>query len=156
MALFFSACNQTGTEQKPGKKPAETLCFGSVSPNAFKATPLYDYLKLSMYTDGSVEGMGAGFVMQGDMQWITNIKGTLTGDTLKLKVTYEVENADYDGYRGPFTSSETWYFGNDKKHLWRKDCIGLKNWLGEKENHRIDSTQIPADCTTRMKKISLR
>jgi hypothetical protein len=158
IGLLCAACNGTETATKPASiEQAELqLCFGSVSPNANRATPLYDYLKFSIRKDGQVEGMGGGFVMAGAQRWISNIKGTQSGDSLKLLVTYEVENPEYEGYRGPFTSSETWFFGPGRERLFRKDCAALKNWMGLDEYYHIEAKEIPEDVASRLRKISLR
>ena len=114
------------------------LYFESTSPNANKATPLYEYLKIS-YLNEMVWGEGAGDFMMGSQPWKLFFRGVITENNMKLKVTY-LQSGEV-----PFTVSETWTIDIKKGRLYRKDWAASKNSMGASEYHKIESHEVPKE-----------
>lgn len=126
----------TDTETSDLEDPYQ-FCFESTSPNAMKATPLYEYLKITIIDD-TVWGVGAGDFMAGSQPWTLSFKGKLTDEkNLKLSVTYDQEDED------TFTTTETWTLDLKNNRLYRNDWKNSDNQMGASEYHRIGCGEIP-------------
>ncbi len=124
--------------------------FASTSPNAMKATPLYEYLNITIIDD-SVWGIGAGDFMAGSQPWVLSFKGKLTKEkNMKLSVTYNQEG------EAPFTNTETWTLGLNYKCLYRNDWKKSTNHMGAAEYHRIESSEIPRMYADQLLKLKLQ
>jgi len=115
--------------------PSE-MCFESVSPNAFKATPLYEYLKISWLND-SIWGSGTGDFMAGSEPWALSFSGKFEGNNMKLNVKYRQEGKD------TLITTEVWTLDLKNKRLHRKDHVASHNSMGAAEYAKIKCDEIP-------------
>lgn len=114
---------ETDTESSTLEDPNQ-FCFESTSPNAMKATPLYEYLEITCIDD-TVWGVGAGDFMAGSQPWTLSFNGKLTEEqNMELSVTY------YQEGEIPFTTSEIWSLDLENERLYRKDWAKSKNQMG--------------------------
>jgi len=129
---------ETDTESNDMDDPNQ-FCFESTSPNAMKATPLYEYLKITCIDD-SVWGVGAGDFTQGSQPWTLSFSGKLTKEkNMKLSVTYNQEDEE------TFTTSEVWTLDLENNRLYRKEWKNSDNQMGASEYHRIGCSEIPGE-----------
>ena len=119
----------------------DEMYFESVSPNASRKTPLYEYLSLS-YLDSLVWGAGAGDFMEGSEPWTLLFDGVFTDkSTLKLRIYYTPQHGE------PFTETEIWVLDPKNKRLYRNDWTKSNRTGGAAEYHGIDAEDIPAKYT---------
>lgn len=112
----------------------EPVWYGSVSPNASKRTPYYEFIQL-WKDSGTVKGRGAG-KGDGDPAWYFDFEGTVINDTvLKVRANYR-----QDG-NPQLSTNETWIVFTAEKRMRLKKKIpgGLRGsgsgeyYLGSKE-----------------------
>ena len=101
-------------KHKPGLKNYDGVWyFGSTSPNANKATPLYEYFKL-VFEGDTIHGVGFGDWMQGSEPWSIAMNGVFVSkNKINMKLSYTQE-----GYQ-PFASEETWEMVLDDYGVYR-------------------------------------
>src|SRR5689334_13094736 len=98
LPLFFVGCNDSkDIKNVDGRrleinyiktKGVTEFYFESTSPNASRATPLYEYIKISLLND-IVWGAGTGDFMAGSEPWTLSFKGLFVDkNNMKLNVTY--------------------------------------------------------------------
>ncbi|CAN5814396.1 hypothetical protein BH11BAC7_BH11BAC7_02150 [soil metagenome] len=136
-----SAKADVKTEDTIIQKPAgfEEIYYESTSPNAMRATPLYEYLKIT-FQDDSVWGHGAGDFMQGSAPWKIFFRGKLTDEnSMQLYVTYYIDGKVANG------TTEVWTMDKKKGRLYRKERAASKGGMGSEEYHRIEAADIPKD-----------
>jgi len=128
----------TNSGSRPGAslyKSAECATvkyYESVSPNAAKKTPLYEYIKFS-YKGQRIWGVGAGDFMEGTEPWTLLFNGTfLNYDHMKLKVRYDQEGKE------PFTTEEEWVMDIGNRRLYRPDWKKSDNEMGASEYYNIE------------------
>ena len=123
------------------------LYFESTSPDASRATPLYEYIKIS-YLNNMVWGTGSGDYMAGSQPWTLFFRGVLSENNMTLNVTYrQIGEASS-------TTSEVWTLDLKAGRLYRKDWAGSKNPMGASEYHKIESYEIPKEHADNMVEIS--
>ena len=105
---------------KPGLKNYDGVWyFGSTSPDADKATPLYEYFKL-VFKGDVIHGVGFGDWMQGSEPWSITMDGVFVSkNKINMKLNYTQE-----GYP-PFVSEETWEMVLDDYGVYR---LYRKSW----------------------------
>ncbi|MEO5645547.1 MAG: hypothetical protein ABIQ40_02775 [Bacteroidia bacterium] len=148
MCLLFSCSQEQESAQADVKKEdtiiqkqagVEEIYFESTSPNAMRATPLYEYLKFTFQND-SVWGHGAGDFMQGSAPWKIFFRGKLISDnSMKLYVTYYIEDKVANG------TTEVWTMDKKKGRLYRKGWAASKSGMGAEEYHWVEAADIPKD-----------
>lgn len=137
---------ETDTESSTLEDPNQ-FCFESTSPNAMKATPLYEYLEITCIDD-TIWGVGAGDFMADSQPWTLSFNGKLTEEkNMELSVTYNQEG------EVPFATSEIWSLDLENERLYRKDWAKSKIQMGASEYHSIKCNEIPEDYTDQISKM---
>lgn len=132
--FFLSGCASTPAPADEKEDHSRTYYFASVSPDAFKKTPLYDYLQLTLH-DSTFEGKGVGN-SDGSPDWIEHFNGRLRDTVMQVIITYQEDGGK------PFTHAETWHLAHNRKYIFRDDCPALKNLYGAKEYHAVAKKDI--------------